>query len=71
MCKPNGKIKPGNGHGLFFRAKSILQRYPLFPIANGSVCTDTFLLNINHARLHVGKCNNDSYRIVVSQLAGI
>ncbi len=30
MSKPDGEIKPGNSHGCFFRAKGILQRYPLF-----------------------------------------
>jgi hypothetical protein len=30
MGKPDGEIKPGNCHRFFFRAKGILQCYPLF-----------------------------------------
>jgi hypothetical protein len=67
MGKPDGEIKPGNGHGFFFRAKGILQRHPLFTIAKRPVWTDSFLFNVANTWLHVRQCNDDSYRITTCQ----
>lgn len=71
MGKPDSGIKPGNGHGFFFRAKGILQSHPFFTITKRPVWSDAFLFHVGNTWLHVRQCDNDGYRITTCQLAGI